>query len=336
MPTPQRRRLLLLEAAALLPFADSFPGADGALGNGWLNASWQIASHQALSNPTLVNVALNPTLDNWSGGFPVSFSHSTTPTSTITQETVNVHTPGGSAVALNIDASNDSANINQSTSPGIGFIERSMWLRSDSGTPSVRITGGAGRSITISATYAQYFETLWSATGTSGINFVRAGGSNSHTLYGDDPVDALVKLSDALDLRFFDDVNTDGGVQCTIIPGTLAGWGCNWDSQGTPKYGLIAYLDGIPGTNASTFHFVKIVNGVRTELPNYPVSLNYVAGATVRIVVSGSLATAYYQGLPVAAAVDISAETGIINNKLCGMFNTNTGNRLTNPFVLPR
>jgi hypothetical protein len=115
----------------------------------------------------------------------------------------------------------------------------------------------------------------------------------------------------------------------TIVAGTRAGVVCNLDSASAPGSFVIASVD-----SAGTARLTKCVAGTYTELISTAVT--YVAGAFVEIRRLAGTTTyrLFYAGSQVGTDQTI-ADSQIVSNVLCGMFNTFSGNSLTGFSCVP-
>lgn len=320
-------KLLMLMGGGVSSFLDSFARADGAIGNGWLGTAWTIASGQALATPTGANLMVDGGVENWnSASDAVSYTETPSGTSTINRESSVVH--GGSfAVRLDVDSSNSGCLFAATIAAGVGFYQVSGWVKSNIAAKQARIINGGQRDITLTTSYAQYYDTIWTASGSVGTGLQRGAAGASSSLYGDDFDSRHIALSEALNLRQLNMSNLDIGCGWTITPGTYAGVAACWDSQASPLYGLLAYHNGL------TFYLAKIVNGVLTNLITSTVT--YVDQAIIEIRKSSGIVSAWYNGVQIGSNQDISAETLIVSNTLGGGFSTNALNRGDNFFALP-
>lgn len=132
----------------------------------------------------------------WDGGFETwttptdltYWSEFLAGTSTVNQETVIVHTPGGSAVRFDIDASTSGANITQTSLNTGKTYTVTYWARADvaSGVDIRVIHFGSVILFEQALTdvYTQYSVTFLALDTT--IGFIRGNGSASHSIYLDD------------------------------------------------------------------------------------------------------------------------------------------------------
>jgi len=110
--------------------------------------------------------------------------------------------------------------------------------------------------------------------------------------------------------------------------GIQAGLVCNLDSAATPANFVIAYLDGQGNAKLD-----KCVAGVYTNVISAAVT--YSAGATLRVIKSGTSYSLFYAGAAVGTTQVIS-DAGIISNTLHGIFSTSALNSLDNFQVMAR
>ena len=115
------------------------------------------------------------------------------------------------------------------------------------------------------------------------------------------------------------DVIADANV--TMTSGTQAGLVLNLDSTSSPANFVIAYHDG---TNV---HLEKAVAGVYTSLIN--TAATYSAGATLRVIKSGTAYRVYYNNVLIGTEQTIS-DAGIISNTKHGLFSTYASNSFDN------
>jgi CSLREA domain-containing protein len=115
------------------------------------------------------------------------------------------------------------------------------------------------------------------------------------------------------------DVIVDANV--TLTSGTQAGLVLNLDSTSSPANFVIAYYDG---TNV---RLDKVVSGIYTNLINS--AATYSAGATMRVIKSGTAYRLYYNNSLIGAEQTIS-DAGIISNTTHGLFSTYANNTFDN------
>ncbi len=104
-----------------------------------------------------------------------------------------------------------------------------------------------------------------------------------------------------------------------------AGIVLNLDSATSPSSYILALLDA--GGNASLY---KCVSGVYTVVIS--ASVTYSAGAVLRVIKDGTSYSLYYNNAQVGSTATIG-DGSVVNNTLCGLFNTDSGNTL-NDFVV--
>lgn len=310
------RNLILFSGGVNLNFTDDFARADGALGNGWLGgATWAISSNKAINTPSGSSVINDGAVENWNSATDLtSWGESLAGTSSVNREAVVVHS-GSFAARLDVDGSGSAVNINSTGTAGavVGFKEMAAWLQSNPTAKACSLQT-AGRTITVTASYVKYYDTLWSSNTSPQLIFRTTATSSS--LYGDDFSLITIPLSEALNLRSYPSADVDCGA--TIGWPTLGmrgGVGICWDSPSAPKYGLVAWGDGV------NLRLSKVVNGVLTDLITNPITNS---GTTiVEIRKTGATVSLWYKGTQVGSNQDLSAETGIINNLYHGILATN-------------
>lgn len=169
-------------------FIDNFERADGAAGNGW-GSQVTIVNGKAVITPTLGSELLtDPGLENWSSSTNLtSYNESVSGTSTVNQETVDVH-GGSSAARLAIDASNNGASFNQVvTMASAEWLVIQGWIKTSVVGRSARMDLGAavGPATTLTATYTRYRQGRLSAAANPALVFGRSTAGSSNLYYDD-------------------------------------------------------------------------------------------------------------------------------------------------------
>ena len=144
-----------------------------------------------IDNPTKIisGSTLNGDMDNWvNSTTPGSWTKGLAGSSTITQETSIVNTPGGSAAKLVTDSSGSLASISQGTVLTIGKrYKATLFTERTSGTDGLAVGDGTGIGyfIAIPTSLWLIYKGYFTAT-TISFNIKRANGASNTTIYVDD------------------------------------------------------------------------------------------------------------------------------------------------------
>lgn len=300
---------------------DTFTRANGALGSSettgpdgqavtaraWTGATWAIVSNAAVNTPTPgADVIVNgnfATDTDWTKGSGWTIA-------------------GGVGVATS--AADNSAISELVLTIGAWYAVQYTISGYVAGAVRGRVGGGTvGPSRSANGTYNETGRATSSAAGvlTSGVTTLNVDDISYKPL-------TLSELFASLQVSTADmlaDVNVTGP---TATAGIQAGLVLNLDSAATPANFVIAYLDG-----KGNCLLDKCVAGVYTNVISAAVT--YSAGATLRVIKSGTSYSLFYNGAAVGTTSTIS-DAGIVDNTLHGLFSTSASNSSDNFTVWPR
>lgn len=307
---------------ALLPFTDSFSGTS--LGTRWTGATWTVGSGVASNTPlTGGEILTNGNMETWSSTTNAgTWSESISGASTVTQESVVVH--GGSyAVALNIDASNNSAKLVKSSIMTIGdWYMYSIWRKSSVNGKTVRgFRDIAEEPLVMTTTYQNFIECNQAATDLLTIG--RLSGTSS-SLYADDVSLKRITLLSTLAFVEAGTQNVTLGVKVTRGLYSVAGLLVSYKDTANMVVAVVngwdvCRLDKCVGGTWST-----VITG----------AITYVAGATIRVEKDGNNYSLYYNGTQVGSTTEIT-DAALVSNTKHGLFSTYSGNTFDDFYIYP-
>lgn len=291
-----------LGGGAFTPFSDNFNRANGALGSPWSGATWAIVSNAAVNTPSLgADVIVN-------GGFDADTDWTK-----------------GSGWAIAAGVATKAVTAQSSLDEAVGTV--GVWYQSQftltrrAGTFNAQFAA-FGAATGVQRSSSGTFTETKRATGTA--LGVRASSNDA-----DGDVDNVSFLPLTLSELFASLQVTTANVLANInvtgptaTAGIQAGLVLNLDSAATPANFVIAYLDG-----KGNCLLDKCVAGVYTTVISAAVT--YSAGATLRVIKSGTSYSLFYNNAAVGSVGTIS-DAGIVNNILHGLFSTSPLNSLDN------
>jgi hypothetical protein len=196
--------------------------------------------------------------------------------------------------------------------------------------------------ITVTAITAGSFRSFFGFTGSEGkdrttpgtyVDVYRAGGTSAgiRSPSGNGSVDNIsfkaITLASMFSTRPYS-THTTTKAMATVAAGTQAGVVANLDSATSPANAVLASHDG------TTARLTKLVAGVYTELVSQAVAYVPDAYVEIRRAAGTNNFALYYNGSAVGAAQTVNDAT-VIDNVLCGLFNTFSGNSLTGFSCVP-
>lgn len=266
---------------------------------------------QAGGNPPELNVvapAITPTigaelladpgLEAWTSPTNLtSYAETANGSSTNNQETVVIH-GGANACRMDVDSSNSLCQIAQGILTANNWYQHQAWARSGSGTPTVRIGQNMTYDFNINTTYTQY-------TGTGLASSVNAGWlritATSLSLYWDDLSSKLLTFSSLYSALLGTHYARDGSYICTptVTVGTQAGMMLTYTDDNNFT---LAIVNRGPTNPAATLY--KRVAGVYTSVISG--NITYVAGAPLKVTISGNSFSLFYNGVQVGTTQTIA------------------------------
>lgn len=299
--------------AATLPFSDDFARADGALGNGWIGATWAIASGVVVNTPTgdgelIVNGDMELDADWLDNGSPT------------TNERSNEQAHGGTySRKIVVDAAIEGCRQSGLGSNG-SYIRGSAWLYCAAGGAFL-LVGGSGSPATSAAAWTQRSRVIRL---TAAATVAAASTSATATFYADDVSAEILTLPTMFATRPACGV-ADVTIQAEITLDTTtvrapAGLVMNMDNAANPQNFVIAWHDGVVGK----VFLETCTNGTWATVAE-PAAV-YLAGAVLKVVKSGTDYTVWYRGVNLGTFT-INAAT-IINNTIHGLFSTWPGHSI--------
>lgn len=299
---PFRRRDLLLGGGAF-SFFDDFNRADGLLGAPWTGATWAMATNAAVNTPVagsdvIVNGAF-ATDTNW--------------------------TKGGGAWTIAAGVATKAAGIPGTITAAVAPLTLGVWYQAQvtvsnwaaNGFWFIPGSGIANPAFSANGTFIHTFLAVGTAAGLDTNTSTGADVDNlSYKALTTSQLFASLQASVADVLA---DVNVTGPISTS---GIQAGLVVNLDNAASPANFVIAYLDG-----AGNAKLDKCVGGTYSNVISAAVT--YSAGATLRVIKSGTSYSLFYNGAAVGSTSTIS-DAGIISNSLVGLFSTSALNSLDN------
>lgn len=313
MPTPRQKQFFGqggFEPSALLPFSDSFPRADGALGNGWIGATWTISSGKATNAPTLGAEKLtNPNFTTDTTGW--------TPTNATLQSIAG----GKSGNCLRVNRSTGTVQRGyQVPTLAVGdWVQGSAYSKSG--------TSGNEVSKVLLEMQGSPFTDFIAAQQTTGADWAQMVGVglvlNASIYYMLEKSTSTVgdMLFDTASLKVFDraalsalrnfgspDVTVQADV--TIPVGYKGGLRLRVDNPSNPA----SFLEVIHNrTNCIVY---ECVNGTFNATPLISAAATYADAGTIQVVLNGANVGLYYRG----AQVGTTATTNVLTGNYHGMF----------------
>jgi hypothetical protein len=275
--------------------------------------------------PTLgAEVLTNGDMETWASATDAGTWLETLVAATTINRDTDVH--GGTyALRIDVDGSSSQSYLRQnSVATAGGWYQLTAWIKA-SASGKIAFLGTANfpwsstQSVTVTTSYAQYV--ICSRAVTTNLLFSAGSGGNANiSMWFDDLSLKRITLASMFSTRPYSTHATTKAM-ATIVAGTRAGVVANLDSATSPANFVIASHDGV------TARLTKCVAGTYTEL--LAVTTTYAAGAYVEIrrIAGTNLFELYYNGAKVGATQTI-ADAGIVDNTLCGLFNTYSGNSL--------
>lgn len=283
--------------ASLLPFADDFARADGAIGNGWTGSTWTVSGNKAINTPGLGSeLIVNGTFasdTDWTKG---------------TGWTI------GSGVASHTAGS--AANVSQAVLTSGLFYQAIYTL---SAMTAVGFAALFGTNTVVGPTQSTdaTFTHSKRAAGTS-------AGIRSSSL-GAGSVDSIsykqLVLSSLMATRDRGHANCDISVDLTVLTGNEAGIVLCVDDAANPSSLVRAVHNGV------NVVVEKCVAGTWTSLID--TAATYVASATLRVKRTGTTFQVFYNGSQIGSDQTIS-DVALIYNTRFGMWSTSVSNTLDN------
>lgn len=252
-------------------------------------------------SPTLgTELVTNGDFSSWSGDNPTSW------TIMGTEDASNYVTQNGSSAQIISNGSKQLGVTQNLTGAAVKFIQCSINIMS--GTVNNIFYNGAAYQ----AQSSTGIKTYSLKTADAGISFY-ANNTTSNVVFDDISAKeyALSSLMKAYKMSVSDITASVKITRNTSL--AQQGLVINLDSESDPKNFVIAYIDG------ARCKLDKCVNGTYTNLIN--AATTYSAGATLQISKVGTSYTVTYNGSAVGTAQTI-ADSGIVNNKLHGIFGT--------------
>jgi hypothetical protein len=130
------------------------------------------------------------------------------------------------------------------------------------------------------------------------------------------------------------DVIADANIT-VVEQGVQAGVALNLDSASSPTEGVVAYLTRTNATTGATVTLDKFTTATTWTNVQAATAVTYSAGATLRIIKSGTAYRVYYNNALVGAEKTISDAT-LIDNTIHGLFSTYSTNSFDNFTLWPR
>lgn len=304
----------------ILPLTIDFSTVDnGALPAPLSGATWAVNGGLAVNTPTTVERLSNTGFETWTTSTnAANWTESVTSTSTINQETSDVH-GGSNAARMDINASNSLAELSQApASQSLGdILITSVWAKASAGGKSFEMRNNnqspEGRTQSPGTSYVEFVLTsvLVSLSSTTRL-FSSSAASSS--LYFDDASTKVPTRSTLF--ATFDSGNKDATIKAdwTSRTGVLTGIVRNVDSASNPQNFVFAAINGL-----GSIYLFKFVAGTPTRVATLAAA--YVAGATLEVRKSGNTFQVFYNGVQVGSDQTIS-DAGIVNNTIHGLFST--------------
>lgn len=297
----------------------------GFIGGGLLRPN-SIATHRGIATPvpTLgAELLLNPGFETWASATDAAnWSESLNGTTTINRENAVQHS-GSYCARTDVDGSSSNAELVQSvTGLTVGdWFLISYWMRASVAGKTARfyipnlVGGGPPVLNPVPTDWTQYF-VVDRTTNVKLDYYCRVNSAANASIYFDDLSAKRVTLASTFSGRTMADSNQDVSAPVTVYaPRLRGGVVARLDSLTSPANFLIASHDGI------TARLTQCLAGVYTELKTG--TPTYVAGAPVRIWVSGNTAKLFYNGTQVStdAIVDVG-----LTGTIFGKWNTHPSN----------
>jgi hypothetical protein len=247
--------------------------------------------------------------------------------STVNREGTSVH--GGTyAARIDFDATNNAYMSQASNLSNNEWCLVTSWMRTSASGKTMWVALGAatGKSRDPGTTWTQYVDVLRAAASNPSLTLAKVSAASSSIYFDDVSLKAITLASMFSTRPYSTHVTVKAGA--TVVAGTRAGVVANLDSATSPANAILASHDG------TTARITKLVAGVYTELVSQAVA--YVPGAYVEIrrAAGTNNFALYYNGSAVGAAQTVNDAT-VIDNVLCGLFNTFSGNSLTGFSCIP-
>jgi hypothetical protein len=323
----------LLGGKFSLPYSVDFSTlADGPLPSRLSGATWAISSGKAVNTPTLLGeLVADGGLEAWiSATNLTSWSETLNGTSTINQETTEHH--GGSNCArLDIDASNNIAQIYQTLTAAVANWLHIQWYAKGSDAAA---TGGVQISRANIANFSAAPGVAWALHIASGIittanpqPFFKPGSAASKSLYFDDITAELLSTPTLFATLPETIANVRVKANCNIAAESLAGVVSKLDSKTNPQNYVVLSHDG-----RDSLQLVKVVAGAPAVVATVG-SLAYVAGAGVELRWTANDTVQMFYNDSKKGTDQTISDAGIIANKIHGAFSTYGGNSLDSFFA---
>jgi len=314
-------------------FSDAFARSDGAVGNGWVGATWTLASGKALNTPNISPTELltDGGLENWDSETALtSWTETLAGTSTLNREGTVIDS-GTYALRIDVDASNSLSYIRQTITAVNKWVFVDFKLRTTGGYGNVSLATSATQSPAFApgATYTEYKTSLRSAATGNALRLLRYNAASKSIYF--DTVSAKTLTESELILSrpvcptsdYVLSVNV-----ATLESGTHAGIVFALDNPANP---LNYYIATFCGSDFSGVSLAKVVNGVYTPVisdTNPLPTTVFTANDKITIAKSGANLRIYKNDSLVSVTQTIDA--GLVNNLYAGLFSTYSGNQFDN------
>lgn len=294
----------------------------------WVGSTWTISSNAAINTPG-TGSELTTNVDFESGNPPTGWIKFG---SANLAQVADQRTGGVGNYSISLTNTSTGYPYFRSTvlpSTPIGsWISSGVWLKNVTGAVGARLYDTSGNTALSSAptdyiadTWIYYPVTARSITTTSFLGILSLSNQNGKEIRADDYSFKLLDTPQLFSSVSSAKADIIAEANVTWTQGTQAGLVINLDSTDNPQNFVIVYLT--QPQSSTLINVDKVINGTYTNILTGTVT--YAAGATIRLIKTGSSYSVFYNGIQVGTTQTISDNT-IINNTLHGLFSTHTSN----------